>query len=206
MSELNCDRCQDLLLDYDEGFLSADDAASVASHLQSCRSCSLYLQALKKDWDDLGQAFPDESALEPAADYRLRFWKRVGREEAEAKIVELRGKAEKKGFFSGYRGLSAAAAAAFILGGVCFWGISGNPYNGADSGAIAVRPSAQASAEEVSAQNGSAEDDDSLECFIYAGYEGEWDDIMSQDLLDSAYDDISEAEQSIKADTGGRDE
>lgn len=206
MSELNCDRCQDLLLDYDEGLLSADDAASVASHLQSCRSCSLYLQALKKSWDDLGQAFPDESALEPAADYRLRFWKRVGQEEAETRIVELRGKAEKKGFFSGYRGLSAAAAAAFILGGVCFWGVSGNPYNGADSDTIAVRPAAQASAEAVSAQSASAEDDESLESFIYAGYDGEWDDIMSQDLLDAAYDDISEAEQSIKADAGGRDE
>ncbi|MBQ7501436.1 zf-HC2 domain-containing protein [bacterium] len=206
MSELNCDRCQDLLLDYDEGFLSADEAASVSSHLQGCEACSLYLKELKKNWEDLAEAFPAETELEPAADYRLRFWKRVGQEEAEAEIVKLRGKAERKGFFSGYRGLAAAAAAAFIFGGVCFWGVGGNLYNGAGSGPVASKPAAETSAEAVSAQSEAPDGDDSFESYVYAEYNGEWDDIMSQELLDSAFDDICDAEQSIRTDAGGRDE
>lgn len=61
--ELSCQELVELVTDYLEGALSADDRSRLEGHLANCPHCTEYLAQMRRTLDLLGRIEPE--ALEP---------------------------------------------------------------------------------------------------------------------------------------------
>jgi len=122
MSVIDCGQCADKILDYEEGLLPEAEVLEVKEHLEGCASCREYKRNLDLSWEKLG----DIEELEPTAECRARFWKRVGQESGAEQIISLRAKLstyQKRA--RGWR-WAALAASIVVVGSVSLWFVHGN--------------------------------------------------------------------------------
>ena len=121
---IECQECIDKLLEYEDGLLSKPDASKLKKHLKECSRCQQYQHSLSEVWNHLGEAFPQE--LEPAPDFKLRFWKKVGQESDKGKIIDLEARLKAKNKYLHYWKVFTAAASLTVVGGAVLWSAFAN--------------------------------------------------------------------------------
>ena len=122
MSQLDCSQCQDLWPSFDEGLLEGEELSRFKEHLEGCPECRAYGEAYRKAWELLGE-WPSLE-LEPSPDYKVRFWRRVGQEESNQKIVRLQERlARLQCSLRAWPKRVAIAASFLLLSGLMIWGV-----------------------------------------------------------------------------------
>ncbi|MBQ7529196.1 zf-HC2 domain-containing protein [bacterium] len=173
--ESNCEKIQELLLDYDEGFLEGESRQEVASHLETCQNCANYYRELKDSWQNLAKIKLPE--IDPVPDYKERFWRKT--EEEGARVTS-----KKHNLFPLFLALAASLACVF---GLAVMYIFANPDMPSGSSAGVALEDKVVPVNEISEDAGDYYQGD----FVYAEYtEPMDDDLLSQDLLDSAMREI----------------
>lgn len=214
--DMQCQECVDKLLEYEEGLLGEPDTSRLKKHLEECSGCRQYRHSLSEVWKNLDKAFPQE--LEPAADFRTRFWKRVGQESDVGKVISLETELKAKNKHLRYWKAFTAAASLTVVGGVVLWSVFAFTFNGisdristnvvASTNSVAGRnftvQRSSVGSVESSSEFGSDEpyytdyvladefnnnaNEDLSDSVIYADYEPDY--VMSQELLDMAFDEV----------------
>lgn len=213
---VECQECIDKLLEYEDGLLSETDASKLKKHLEECSKCRQYQHSLSEVWKNLDKAFPQE--LEPAPDFKVSFWKKVGQEADRGKIIRLETELKTKSKYLRYWKTFTAAASLAVVGGAVLW--SAFAFNGtSDQSAASFMAGTNATAEHnsvlqkssaKSAESGtefsgdepyytdyvladefsSNANEDLSNSVIYADYKPDY--VMSQELLDMAFDEATE--------------
>ena len=211
----DCQECVDKLLEYEDGLLSDHDASKLKKHLEECSRCRQYQHSLGEVWKNLDKAFPQE--LEPAADFKLRFWKRVGQETDKNKVISLEAALKSKNKRLNYWKAFTAAASLAVVGGAVLWsavsfsGVPGEVTGGISNSGVAVNSStiSQPVVKSAAANNEFNGDapyytdyvladefdnnasEDLSNSVVYADYEPDY--FMSQELLDKAFNEASDS-------------
>ena len=211
----DCQECVNKLLEYEDGLLSDHDASKLKKHLEECSRCRQYQHSLDGVWTNLDKAFPQE--LEPAADFKLRFWKRVGQEADKDKIINLETALKLKNKRLNYWKTFTAAASFVIVGGVMLWNVfasngASDNMSGSLSASVEVGRSSTVSRTVAKNTGTNSElsgdvpyytdyvladefdnnaNEDLSRSVIYADYEPDY--IMSQELLDKAFDEAADS-------------
>lgn len=78
VDEMTCQELVELVTDYFEGALSAEDRARFEMHLSGCRHCRLYLEQMRQTMRAVGSLAADAVAPEVTDALRRQFrdWKR----------------------------------------------------------------------------------------------------------------------------------
>lgn len=174
MARLDCEKIKDLLLDYDEGFLEEDNCQEIAAHLESCKDCADYYRELKDSWQTLAKVELPE--IEPTPNYQERFWRKT---ESEGIRVFPR----KRNLFPYIFALAASLACVFGLAVMYIFANPNMPNRTTENYALEDRPAAVSEVGEVAEDYYQGD-------FIYAEYTEQTDDLLSQDLLDSAMKEV----------------
>jgi anti-sigma factor RsiW len=78
--QMSCKELVEVITEYLEGTLSAEDAARFERHLEGCEGCQAYLDQMRETIDALGTLPPEP--LSPEAESKLlsafRDWRRAG--------------------------------------------------------------------------------------------------------------------------------
>ena len=209
-----CQKCIDKLLDYEEGLLSESEASHLKKHLEECSWCRQYQHSWIEVWNNLDKAFPRE--LEPAPDFKIRFWKKVGQEADRGKAISLEAKLKAQSKYLGYWRAFTAVASLVVVGGTLLWSAFAFNFTSETPAASLVATAdtskRQDTIERLSApladsaselrsdepyytdyvladEFGNNADEDLSNSVIYADYEPDY--IMSQGLLDMAFDEAA---------------
>lgn len=211
-----CQECIDKLLEYEDGLLSKPDASKLKKHLEECSRCQQYQRSLSEVWNHLGEAFPQE--LEPAPDFKLRFWKKVGQESDKGKIIDLEARLKVKNKYLRYWKVFTAAASLTVVGGAVLWSAFANNVATSPNSVSLMVSTNTAAGVNSTLQRGSEQpiesgtefsgdepyytdyvladefnnnaNEDLSNSVIYADYEPDY--IMSQELLDMAFDEAAD--------------
>lgn len=150
MGGINCETFEDKLMDYEDGLLSAEESAGIEEHLRSCGACQKYKEQWDRSWELLDKAYPESAEIEPAPDFRSKFWRNVGREESKAEVIDLTSRlnsaARRMRIFK--TGGLAMAASFVLISCAILWFVSGASQTASVTSASSSVAAAGASAKE----------------------------------------------------------